>query len=115
MNLVRWGPFRDLVSLRQAMDGLFEDGFYRPFRVGSIFNEGPIPAVDVYDTAKEVVVKAPLPGVKPEDVDISITDNILDIRGEAKVEQGTDEENCLHRECHYGAFARRLTLPPASR
>lgn len=111
MTLVRWEPYHELVSLRQAMDRLFEDGFTRPFRLASVFGKGLIPAVDVYETTNEVVVKAPLPGVKPEQLDINIAGNTLTIKGETKVEQETKQENYLRKECHYGAFARSLTLP----
>jgi len=107
MNVIRWEPFTGLVGLRQTMDRLFEDSFVRPSHLASIFGDGLAPALDVYDTSNEVVVKAALPGVKSEDMDINITGNTLTIKGETKVEQ----ENYLRQECHYGAFSRSLNLP----
>ena len=111
MNLIRWEPFHELVSLRQAMDRLFEDGFARPFRLAPVPGNGLPPAVDVYETNDELIVKAPLPGVKPEELDISITNNTLTIKGETKVEEEEKQQNYLRKECHYGAFARSLVLP----
>lgn len=73
MNIVRWEPFGDLVSLRQAMDRLFEDSFVKPAHALASFGEGVKPAIDVYQTPSEVVVKATMPVVKPDDVEINIT------------------------------------------
>lgn len=111
MNLIRFQPFHELMSLRQAMDRLFEDGPGRPFRLAPVFDEGLAPAVDVYETTDEVVVKTPLPGVKPEQLDINIANNTLSIKGETKVEHEDKQGNYLRKECHYGAFARSLVLP----
>lgn len=111
MNLVRWEPFRDLVSLRQAMDRLFEESFVRPSRALTLIGEGAHPLIDMYQTPKEVVVKASLPGVKPKDVEISITDDALTIKGETKGEEEVKRENYLYREHHYGSFVRSIALP----
>jgi HSP20 family protein len=110
-NLVRWEPFRDLVSLREAMDRLFEESFVRP-RTGWLapFEEGAL-AVDMYETGDAVVVKAAIPGVKPEDIDISITGDTLTIKGESKFEEEVKEENYVRREIRYGSFARTLPVP----
>lgn len=69
------------------------------------------PAVDVYQTDDEVVVKAQLPGVKKDDVDVSIQDNTLTIRAETKREEEVDEDGYFRRELRYGTYARRLPLP----
>lgn len=111
MNLIRWEPFHELVSLRQGMDRLLEDALARPFRLAPVLANGLAPALDVYETINEVVVKATLPGVKPEQLDINITDNTVTIKGETKTEQENEQGNYLRREVHYGAFARSLTLP----
>lgn len=81
-NLVRWDPYGDMLSLRSAMDRLFEDAWVRP--LGRITtNGGPATlAVDVYETDNDVVVEANVPGVKPEDIDISIQGETF--RGEAR-------------------------------
>lgn len=111
MNLIRWEPFHELVTMRQAMDRLLEDSNTRPFGLASVFGRGLAPAVDIYETADEVVLKTPLPGVKPEQLDIKVTGNILTIKSETNGEQEIKQENYLRRECHYGALARSLTLP----
>ena len=111
MNLIRWEPFGEMVSLRQAMDRIFEDSFVRPSRVISAFGETAGMPVDMYQTPAEVVVKVTLPGVKPEDVDITITGDTLTIKGESKEEQETKREDYLYKERRYGTFTRSLTLP----
>jgi HSP20 family protein len=110
-NIVRWEPFRELVSLREAMDRLFEESFVRPGG-GRLAPAGmEIPAVDVYQTDDAVVVKSAIPGIKPEDIDISITGDTLTIKGETKVEEEVNEENYIRRERRYGSFCRSLALP----
>ena len=110
-NLVRWEPFRDLVSLREAMDRLVEDSFVRP-SLGWPVPAGPgTLAVDVYETDDDVIVKSAVPGVKPEDIDISLTGDTLTIKGETKFEEEVKEENFVRREMRYGSFARTVTVP----
>ena len=111
MSMMRWQPFTELLSLRQAMDKLFEDSFVTPSRILSIFGPGMGIPVDMYHTANDVVVKATLPGVKPEEVDITITGDNLTIKGEAKAEEEVKREDYLHQEYRYGAFSRSVTLP----
>jgi len=111
MAIERWQPFSELMSLRQAMDKLFEDSFVRPSRALAALGEVTAPALDVYQTANEVVVKATLPGLKPEDVSIDITGETLTIKGETKAEQEIKKENYLYQERRYGSFARSVVLP----
>jgi HSP20 family protein len=111
MAIERWQPFSELMSLRQAMDKLFEDSFVRPSRFFSALGEATTPALDVYQTPNEVVVKAALPGVKPEDISIDITGETLTIRGEHKAEQEIKEKDYLYQERRYGAFSRSVALP----
>ena len=108
MNLVRWEPFAELAGLRRGIDRLFEESF--PHLRVFPFAEATIP-LDVYQTAEAVVVKAALSGVKPEDVDITITGNTLTIKGESKGEKDVRGEDYLVQERGYGAFSRSLTLP----
>jgi len=111
MDLVRWDPFREMTSLRDAMDRLFEDSFVRPSRFWpDQLGRGELP-VDMYQTANDVVVKASLPGIKPEEVDITISGDTLTIKGEQKEEQEIKQEDYLCRERYYGAFHRSLLLP----
>ena len=110
-NIVRWEPFRELVSLREAMDRLFEESFVRPVG-GRLAPAGmEVPAVDVYQTDDAVVVKSAIPGIKPEDIDISITGDTLTIKGETRVEEEVNEENYIRRERRCGSFYRSLALP----
>ena len=111
MAIERWHPFTELVSLRQAMDRLFEDSFVRPSRALAAIGEVAAPALDVYQTPNEVVVKAALPGLKPEDVSIDITGETLTIKGESKAEQEIKKEDYLYQERRYGAFSRSVVLP----
>ena len=110
-NLVRWEPFRDLISLREAMDRLFEESFIRP-RVGWLapLGAGAL-AVDMYETDQDVVIKSSMPGVKAEDLDITITGDTLTIKGETKTEEKVEKANYIRQERRYGAFCRSLTLP----
>ena len=110
-SLMRWEPMRDFVSLGDAMDRLFEDsfiarprGWLAPLRAADL-------AMDVYETKNQVVVKTALPGIKPEDVEITITGNTLTIRGESKQENEVKDADYIRRERHYGSFARTVTLP----
>ena len=111
MAIERWHLFTELMSLRQAMDRLFEDSFVRRSRILSTIGEAGSPTLDVYQTPNEVVVKAALPGLKPEDVSIDITGETLTIKGESKAEQEVKEENYLYQERRYGAFSRSVVLP----
>lgn len=111
MNLVRWEPFRDLMTLRQAMDRVFDESFVRPSRALTLFGNGGHLPIDMYQTPDEVVVKASLPGVKPEDVDIDITDDILTIKGKTDGTEEVKGEDYLYREHHHGSFVRSLNIP----
>lgn len=110
MSITRWEPFRDLISLREAMDRLFEESWVRP-RAGWLLPTEETLAIDMYETDHNVVVKTAVPGVKPEEIDITITGNTLTIAGETKAEEKIEEGNYIRRERRYGRFSRSLTLP----
>ena len=111
MAIERWQPFSELMSLRQAMDRLFEDNIVLPSRGLAALGEVAAPAPNVYQTPTEVVLKAALSGLKPEDVSIDITGETLTIKGESKAEQEIKKENYLYQERRYGAFSRSVVLP----
>jgi HSP20 family protein len=110
-NLTRFDPFSEMVTLRQAMDRLFEDSFVSPVTLRTVNGEGSSPALDVHQTGDEIVVTAALPGLKPEDVEITITGQTLSIRGEFKADEAVERDQYLYRERRYGAFHRQLQLP----
>lgn len=107
------GSISELMGVRQAMDRLLEGGFPRPLRAITPILEWAQPSLDVYQTPKEVIVKASLPGIKPEDVEVTIAGDTLTIKGETKAEKKVDEEDYLCRECHYGSYFRSITLSHA--
>jgi HSP20 family protein len=107
-NLTRWEPMREMMSLREAMDRLFDDAFTRPLSLSGV---SAAPAIDMYQTDQEVVVKATLPGLKAEDVDITVTGETLTIRGEYKQENEQENTRYHLREQRSGSFARSLLLP----
>jgi HSP20 family protein len=111
MAIERWHPYTDIMTLRQAMDRLFEYSFVRPSRNPGTNGHISAPALDIYQKPDEIVVKAALSGVKPEDVNIDITGDTLTIKGERKAEQEIKREDYLYQERRYGAFSRTVVLP----
>lgn len=109
-SIIRREPFSEMISLREAMNRLFEDSWIRP---GSFFFptvwEGP--AVDMYQTKDEVVVKASVPGLKPEEIDVSVAGDVLTIKGETKHEEKVEQDQYIYQERRFGQFCRQLTLP----
>ena len=112
-NLQPWEPYREMLSLRDAMNRLFEESFLRPGSFGMETTPMNAP-LDVYETESEVVLKAAVPGMKPEDLDVSITGDVLTIKGEYKQEPDAEKtRNYIRQERRYGSFSRTLTLPTA--
>ncbi|MBI5879465.1 MAG: Hsp20/alpha crystallin family protein [Chloroflexi bacterium] len=110
-TVIRWDPMSDVVSLRDAMDRLFEDSFIQPRFMGTIREGfGQLP-VDVVESDNDVVVKASVPGIKPEDLDITVVGDTLTIKGEIKAQTKEEKTNFLLRERRWGMFQRTLTLP----
>jgi HSP20 family protein len=106
-NLIRFEPLREMVTLREAMDRLFDDAFTRPLGPASL----GMPAIDLYQTEDEVVLHTALPGLKADEVQISITGELLAIKGEFKEKQESKEKAYHLREQRYGAFERTVSLP----
>jgi len=107
MELVRWDPFAEV---RDLMERALADEF-RPFFLWRSADGGAFVPIDMYQTPDHVVVKATIPGVKPEEVDISITADTLTIKGETKAEEEVKEADYIYRERRYGAFSRTVRLP----
>ncbi len=108
-NIIQWEPMREMMTLREAMDRLFDDAFTRP--INNMSGSSGIPAIDLYQNEDEVVVKASLPGLKSEDVHISVTNGVLSLSGEFKQDEETQESTYHIREHRHGSFERSLTLP----
>jgi len=108
-NLTRWEPVREMMTLREAMDRLFDDAFTRPLNL----KDGGLsaPAVDMYQTDDEVVVKAALPGFKADEVQINVTGDVLTIRGERESDEEQKEKSWHIREQRWGSFERSISLP----
>lgn len=110
MTLIRWDPVGSLVSLQEKMNRLFEDSVRR--------SDNPMgggawtPAVDIYETEKDIVISAELPGMSESDVDVEVRENVLTVRGERRFGTEVKEENNYHRvERSYGKFSRAFSLP----
>lgn len=110
-NLIPWRGVKDLEGLKREMDDLFERFFdWRPSL--RLREKGDwMPLVDLSETPKEVVVKAEVPGMEKEDIDVSLEGKILTIRGERKTEHEEKEENVHRLERKYGSFLRSIELP----
>jgi HSP20 family protein len=110
MSISRWEPFRDLMTLREAMDRLFEDSFVRPgtrWEPAAGESKCSLP-VDAYVTDEEIVIMAAIPGVKPEDVDVTIEGDTLTIKGELPAP--LKNVTYVAQERPYGKFQRTLRL-----
>ncbi len=105
-TLNRWEPYRT-AGLESEVSRMFTDLFGRS-QESNLTSWAP--AVDIYENEHELVVKADLPDVKPEDLDIRVENNILTIRGERKFEKKVDEKNYLRVERSYGSFTRSFSL-----
>jgi HSP20 family protein len=104
----RWEPSRGATTLQEQINRMFGDVVGR---TGEESNLTPwAPAVDIFETENELVVKADLPDVNPQDLDIRVENNILTIRGERKFENKVNEENYLRVERAYGSFSRSFSL-----
>lgn len=109
-NMIRWEPAREMMSLRDAMDRLFDDAFTRPL---SLRDGWSAPAIDMYQTDDEIVVKAALPGIKADEVQINITGDVLTLKGEVRHEEEKKEKAWHIREQRFGSFERSVALPTA--
>jgi HSP20 family protein len=111
-TITRWNPFREMISLRNTMDQMLEESFNR------LLGETTDPAaaslsvpVDMYEKNGDFVIRTDLPGLKAEDIDISIKDDALTIKGEFEREKDEERENVHFQEIRYGKFQRMVKLP----
>jgi len=111
MAIIRWDPFKDLVTLREKMNRLFEEAFTGRGEEKDLVSGTWTPSVDIYETENSLVLTAEVPGIKEDDVEIKIEDNTLILQGERKFEKETKEESYHRIERSYGSFYRSFTLP----
>jgi HSP20 family protein len=114
MAIVRWEPFRDLVTVQDRMNRIFDEAF-RGVRGGSeedwALGGNWAPAVDIFEDRDNIVLKAELPGIDPKDVDVRVENNVLSLRGERKFESEVQRDKYHRVERAYGSFSRSFTLP----
>jgi HSP20 family protein len=113
MPIVRWEPFRELLTTQDRFNQLFNQAFGQVAPEGQedLSNRVWAPAVDIYETEHSLVLKAELPGIDPKDVEVRVENQTLFIRGERKFEKDVKEESYHRMERTYGSFARSFTLP----
>lgn len=111
MNVVKYDPFRDLRNLQDEMNRLFSGTFTRGGD-NELTRGAWSPSVDIFENKNEIVLEAELPGMKAEDVNISIENNILTVHGERRFEKKDEQDNFHRVERAYGSFTRSFTLPP---
>jgi HSP20 family protein len=108
-TITRWEPFRNLSTLQNQVNRLFEISF--PARTDNSALTTWAPAVDIYETENELVIKADLPEISEKELDVRVENNMLTIRGERKFEEKVKEDNYLRIERTYGSFSRSFSLP----
>ncbi|MDH4209048.1 MAG: Hsp20/alpha crystallin family protein [Anaerolineae bacterium] len=112
MNAITiWRPRRGMLSLRDPFDRMFEDMTVFPSRVWLAPFEAAMPALDVYTEDGSLIVKAEVPGIASDELEVNVKDNVLTISGETKAEEEFTEENYIRRERRYGSFCRSVALP----
>ena len=117
MAIVRWEPFRDLMSLQERMNRLFDESFRSRAGAGAGHEEdwalggSWAPAVDIYEHEGNIVLKAEIPGIDPKEVDVRVENNVLTLRGERKIDTEVKRESYHRVERAYGTFSRSFTLP----
>jgi len=112
-DIVEWKPFREVSRLRREMDRLWDEFFGPGRRAFRPLEAEWAPAVDVSETPDKVVVKAEIPGMEAKDIDISLSGDVLTIKGEKKSEREEKKENYHLVERSYGSFSRSLSMPVA--
>ncbi|HNP72757.1 MAG TPA: Hsp20/alpha crystallin family protein [Kouleothrix sp.] len=107
-NVTRWDPWNEMLSLREAMSQLMEESVVRP---SAARGQGFVPALDVSETEDGYLVEAAVPGLKPEDLEITLENNVLTIKGQTR-QESEDKQRSYHRiERRFGSFQRTIGLP----
>jgi HSP20 family protein len=108
MAITRWDPFREVQTLQNRMNALFRDFSETD---GTMTTASFVPPVDIYEDEKKVLLKLEVPGLEEKDLDVSVENNTLTVKGERKFEKEEKEENFHRIERRYGSFFRAFTLP----
>ena len=111
MSITRYDPFRDLRSLQEEVNRLFSTNLSRSFGDEGIARGAWTPTVDIYENKDQIVIEAELPGMRREDFEITVENNVLTLRGERRFEKKEETDNYHRVERAYGTFARSFTLP----
>ena len=111
MGIVRYDPFRDLRTLQEEVNRLFSTNLTRAFDDEGIGRGAWAPSVDIFENKDQIVLEAELPGMKQEDFDLTIENNVITLRGERKFEKTEETDNYHRVERSYGSFTRSFTLP----
>jgi len=113
MALVRWRPFEDLMNITDELHRFFEDFFGERLPVRRSSEESPawIPRVDIAETDDEIIVRADIPGMEKDEIKVTLSDNILTISGEKKIERDEKRENYHRVERVFGSFSRSFYIP----
>ncbi len=112
MSMKKWDPFRDLLSIQDRMNQLFNETRALQPEGREDFSKGSwSPPVDIYESGPDIVLKAEIPGISQDEIEIKIEDDTLALKGERKFRKKTDDENYYRIERSYGTFVRSFTLP----
>ena len=111
MNLIKWSPRRELLSLQESMNELFEDSFGRTIRGLEFPVRNFEPLVDIFEDKDNIKLSIELPGMEQEDVKVNVEDNVLSIKGEKRFENEEKKDKYHKIERYYGSFSRSFSLP----
>lgn len=111
MSIVRYDPFRDLRTLQEEVNRLFSSNLTRGFGEEGIGRGAWNPSVDIYENKDQIVLEAELPGMRQEDFELTVENNVITLRGERQFEKKEDSDNYHRVERSYGSFTRSFTLP----
>ena len=111
MAVIRWDPFRDLNTLQDRMNRLFEEANRGGRADEPTATTSWSPSVDVFETEESIVVKAEVPGVDPKEIELSLENNVLTLKGDRRFEKETKDENYHRIERSYGGFSRSFSIP----
>jgi len=115
MDLIRWNPMKEMASLRERMNWLFDDSLFRSDRRSKEVDGGVwLPTVDMFEKDDRLVIKAELPGMDKKDIALDLKNGVLTLSGVRQHENEVKEENVYRREMSYGKFVRSFTLPADS-